>query len=417
QFDLTNQTFGSWLADFGKAVVVDVVIGAPIAALALVAIHLFRRWWIVLWLGSIPLIILGVIMTPLIIDPLFNKFEPLMDPVLRRDLLSEAARAGIEGSRVYQVNKSKQTKTMNAYMTGLGPSKRIVLYDTLLAKLDHDEILATMGHEMGHYVLHHLWKGIAFSIVVSFFGFLIAQRIYERGLGRWGITDRADPAAMPWLLLIASVITFALSPVDSGFSRHIEHQADKFGLDLTHLNEATASSFVKFAEDSKIDPNPPRFIEWWRYSHPAAQRRIDFALSYRSAGGPPAVEERAQTSPPGRRRNSRRGRRRYTRRAVSRSLSTSSSHSATENFASSCGSFASASDSALFSHPRTTAFSSPAFTETVRGESSMKETSPRTSPGPTVATTISFPSRLATMSRCPSSTVKSRESVSFARIR
>ncbi|MDQ6799539.1 MAG: M48 family metallopeptidase [Acidobacteriota bacterium] len=287
QFDLTSQSLASWLGDFGKAVVVDVIIGAPIAALALLAIHYFRRWWVVLWLGSIPLIILGVVMTPLIIDPLFNKFEPLKAPVLRRDLLNEAARAGIEGSRVYQVNKSKQTKTMNAYMTGLGPSKRIVLYDTLLAKLDHDEVLATMGHEMGHYVLHHLWKGIAFSIIVSLFGFFVAQVIYERGLRRWGIADRADPAALPWLLLIASVITFVLSPVDSGFSRHIEHEADKFGLDLTHLSEATASSFVKFAEDAKMDPNPPRFIEWWRYSHPATQRRIDFALSYRPESHPP----------------------------------------------------------------------------------------------------------------------------------
>ena len=281
QFDLTNQSLASWLGDFCKAIIVNIVIGGPIAALALFAIHRFRRWWLVLWLGSIPLIILGVVMTPLIIDPLFNKFEPLKDPVLRRDLLNEAARAGIEGSRVYQVNKSKQTKTMNAYMTGLGPSKRIVLYDTLLAKLDHDEILATMGHEMGHYVLHHLWKGIAFSIVVSFFGFFIAQSIYERGLRRWGIADRADPAAVPWLLLIATVLTFALSPVDSGFSRRIEHEADKFGLDLTHLNEAAASSMVKFCEDAKQDPSPPRFIEWWRYSHPAAQRRIDFALAYR----------------------------------------------------------------------------------------------------------------------------------------
>jgi STE24 endopeptidase len=281
QFDLTNQSLASWMGDFGKAVAVDIAIGAPIAALALLIIRHFRRWWIVLWLGSIPLIILGVVITPLIIDPLFNKFEPLKDPVLRRDLLDEAARAGIEGGRVYQVDRSKQTKTMNAYVTGLGPSKRIVLWDTLLAKLDHDEILGVMGHEMGHYVLHHLWEGIAFSVAVSFFSFFIAQIVYERGLARWGISDKGDPAALPWLLLIATVIGFLLSPVTNGFSRHIEHEADRFGLELTHLNEATASSFVKFSEDSKHDPNPPRFIEWWRYSHPATQRRIDFALSYR----------------------------------------------------------------------------------------------------------------------------------------
>ncbi|HMC21778.1 MAG TPA: M48 family metallopeptidase [Thermoanaerobaculia bacterium] len=288
QFDLTNQSFASWLSDFGKGLAVELAIVSLLAAFALLGIRRIRRWWIALWLASIPLTILGVVITPLIIDPLFNKFEPLQDQVLRRDLLQEASRAGIEGSRVYQVNKSKQTKTMNAYVTGLGPSKRIVLWDTLLAKLDHDEILAVMGHEMGHYVLHHIWKGMAFGIAVSLIGFFLGQKICERGVARWGarwsVTDCADPAALPWLLLVATLIGFVGSPIDSGFSRHIEHQADKFGLELTHLNEAMASSFVKFAEDSKHDPNPPRFIEWWRYSHPAAQRRIDFALSYRPWG-------------------------------------------------------------------------------------------------------------------------------------
>ena len=281
QFALTHQTFAAWMSDFAKGVAVDIAIGGFIAALAVLCIRRVRRWWFPLWLGSIPLIILGVIITPLIIDPLFNKFEPLKDVQLRNDLLAEASRAGIEGSRVYQVDKSKQTTEMNAYVTGLGPSKRIVLWDTLLNKMDHDEILAVMGHEMGHYVLHHIWKGIAFAVAVSFLGFLIAQIIYERGLAYWGFSDRADPAALPWLLLIAAVINFLLSPASNGFSRHIEHEADRFGLELTHFNEPMASSFVKFAEDSKRDPNPPRFIEWWRYSHPAAQRRIDFALSYR----------------------------------------------------------------------------------------------------------------------------------------
>jgi len=296
QFNLTNQSFASWLGDFGKGFAVDVVIGCFLAALTLFAIRRVRQWWIALWLGSIPLIILGVVVTPLIIDPLFNKFEPLKDERLRNDLLAEASRAGIEGSRVYQVDKSKQTKEMNAYVTGIGPSKRIVMWDTLLQKMDHDEILAVMGHEMGHYVMHHIWKGMAFGIAVSFFGFLVAQKIYERGLPWWGFTDRADPAALPWLLLIATVITFLLSPVSNGFSRYVEHQADKFSLDLTHLNEAAASAEVKFAEDSKQDPNPPRFIEWWRYSHPSAQKRIDFALGYRPwESGRPGRTRRASS--------------------------------------------------------------------------------------------------------------------------
>ncbi|MEA2336313.1 MAG: endopeptidase, partial [Thermoanaerobaculia bacterium] len=285
QFDLTNQSFSAWMGDFGKAVGVNLVIFSPIAAVALMIIRRVRRWWLALWLGSIPLILLGVLAQPLIIDPLFNDFRPLRDASLRQALLDEASRAGIEQKRVYEVDKSKQTKEMNAYVTGIGPSARIVLWDTLLAKLDRDEILAVMGHEMGHYVLKHLWQGIAFSIAISFVGFWIAQRLFEWGLARWGtrwrVSDRADPAAIPWLLAVSSLLAFLLSPVYSGYSRHIEHQADVFGLELTHLNEAMASSFVKFAEDSKADPRPPRFIEWWRYSHPSLGRRIDFVLAYK----------------------------------------------------------------------------------------------------------------------------------------
>jgi Zn-dependent protease with chaperone function len=285
QFDLTNQTFAAWLGDSGKAFGVNLVIGAPIAALALLGIRRIRRWWLVLWVGSIPLILLGVLATPLIIDPLFNDFRPLRDASLRQALLDEASQAGIEHGRVYEVDKSKQTKEMNAYVTGIGPSARIVMWDTLLAKLDRDEILAVMGHEMGHYVLKHLWQGMAFGIAISFLAFWIAQRLFEWGLARWGarwrIADRADPAALPWLLIVSSLLAFLLSPVYSSYSRHIEHQADIFGLELTHKNEAMASSFVKFAEDSKADPRPPRFIEWWRYSHPSLGRRIDFVLAYK----------------------------------------------------------------------------------------------------------------------------------------
>jgi STE24 endopeptidase len=285
QFDLTNQSFAAWMGDFGKAVGVNLVIFTPLAAIALVIIRRVRRWWIALWLGSIPLVVLGVLAQPLIIDPLFNDFRPLQDASLRQALLDEASRAGIEHSRVYEVDKSKQTKEMNAYVTGIGPSARIVMWDTLLAKLDRDEIIAVMGHEMGHYVLKHLWQGISFGIAISFLGFLIAQRLFEWGLARWGtrwkIDSRADPAAIPWLLAVSSILAFLLSPVYSGYSRHIEHQSDVFGLELTHLNEAMASSFVKFAEDSKADPRPPRFIEWWRYSHPSLGRRIDFVLAYK----------------------------------------------------------------------------------------------------------------------------------------
>jgi STE24 endopeptidase len=285
QFDLSDQSLGSWLLDGLKGLAVSLVLSAIVGALALLAIRRCRRWWLVLWLGSIPLILLMVVVQPIVLDPIFNKFEPLQNQQLKAKLLDLASRAGIEGGRVYQVNKSKQTKTMNAYVNGIGPTKRIVMWDTLLAKMTDDEILAVMGHEMGHYVLNHMWKGLGFGLALSFVVFFFGQKIYDRGIetrgARWGLTGRGDPASLPWLLLIAGVIGFFLSPVTNGFSRHVEHEADIFSLELTHLNEPMARAFVKFAEDSKRDPYPNRFLEFWRYSHPSLGRRIEFALGYR----------------------------------------------------------------------------------------------------------------------------------------
>lgn len=285
EFDLTSQSFASWMGDFAKGWGVNVLLGGFLVALAFLAIRKVKRWWIAVWIGSVVVSFIGIILTPILFDPLFNKFEPLKDASLRQALLQEASRAGIEGSRVYEVNKSKQTKEMNAYVTGLGPTNRIVLWDTLLKKMDRDEILAVMGHEMGHYVEKHIWKGFAWTVVISLFVSFFAQRFYERGLARWGrrwgIESNDDPAALPWLFIILGAIVFLISPISSGISRHFEHQADVFGLELTHLNDPMASAFVKFALDSKVDPTPNAFIEFWRYSHPSLTKRIQFVRNYK----------------------------------------------------------------------------------------------------------------------------------------
>jgi STE24 endopeptidase len=133
--------------------------------------------------------------------------------------------------------------------------------------------------------MNHIWKGLAFGIFVSLVICFLAQRIFESGMARWGkawgVEELSDPAALPWLLLIVGVISFVLSPVVNGYSRHVEHQADVFGLELSRLNEPMASAFVKFAEDSKVDPTPNAFIEFWRYSHPSLTKRIQFVLGYK----------------------------------------------------------------------------------------------------------------------------------------
>jgi STE24 endopeptidase len=154
------------------------------------------------------------------------------------------------------------------------------MWDTLLAKMTEDEVLAVMGHEMGHYVMNHIWKGLAFSIAMSFGVLFLMQTIFDRVLARKA-GDRADLANVPLLLLIGGVLGFLMTPIGAAYSRSIERHADMFSLELTHFNEPMATAFVKFAEDSKRDPSPSPFIEYWRYSHPPIAKRIPFALSYR----------------------------------------------------------------------------------------------------------------------------------------
>ena len=285
RFDLTDQTFGAFMIDLLKGLAVGIVVGSIVGALALLALRKVKRWWLALWLGSIPLILLLVVVQPVILDPIFNKFVPLQNAELRDKLLNLASRAGIEGGRVYQVDKSKQTKTMNAYVNGIGPTKRIVMWDTLLAKMTDDEVLGVMGHEMGHYVMKHMWKGLAFYLAVSLGILFLAQQLHDRGLRRWGtrwgIRGPGDPASLPWLFLVIGVISFILTPVLASYSRSMEHDADIFALELTRDNEALASAFVKLAEGSKQDPAPHPFIEFWRYTHPSIARRIAFSLTYK----------------------------------------------------------------------------------------------------------------------------------------
>jgi len=285
RFSLSDQSLGGWVWDQTKGMLLGIVIGAPLMALALVGIRRVRRWWLALWLGSVPVMVFLILIAPVLLEPVFNTFKPLEDQQLKTELLDLASRAGIEGGRVYQVDKSKQTKTMNAYVNGLGPTKRIVMWDTIIAKMDHEELRFVMGHEMGHYVLHHIWKGLAFALAMLLVAFWLAQQAVDRGTRRWGrswgFDVPHDPAAVPLLLLVISVFFFFASPVMNGFSRYFEHQSDTFSLELTHLNDAGVRAFVKFAEQSKVLPDPPAFIRFWRYSHPTLAERIVYCNTYK----------------------------------------------------------------------------------------------------------------------------------------
>ena len=285
RFGLSAQGLGGWLWDQAKATLLGIVIGAPLVAAVLAGIRRVRRWWLALWLGAVPVMVFLILIAPVVLDPVFNTFKPLPDPELKAELLDLAARAGISGGRVVEVDKSKQTNQMNAYVNGLGPTKRIVLWDTIIAKMDRDELRFVMAHEMGHYVLHHIWKMLAFAVAALFVVLWLAQRAVEWATGRWGrgwgFEVAHDPAAVPLLLLVLGVLAFLGTPAVNAVSRHYEHEADVFAVELTHLNDAGARAFVKFAEDSKVLPEPPAFVRFWRYSHPTLAERIRFCASYR----------------------------------------------------------------------------------------------------------------------------------------
>lgn len=288
RFGLSTQSLGAWLGDQGKDLLVNVVFFGivPLFMLAYLAIEKSpRRWWLWLALGTLPVIVIGSLIGPVLIDPLYNKFTPLRDQQLKTKILDLAAKAEIPSRRVYEVDKSRQTKKYNAYVSGFGASQRIVLWDTTLKGMKDDEILFVMGHEMGHYKLAHIWKGIVFSSLLSFGLFYFSGRLtrwaIERFGQRWRIQGLADIASLPLLLATLSIVSLVAQPLDNGFERAIEHEADVFGVEVTHLNDAGARAFIKLGSQNKSNPEPPLWIKLFQYTHPPLIERIRFAESYR----------------------------------------------------------------------------------------------------------------------------------------
>jgi Zn-dependent protease with chaperone function len=209
----------------------------------------------------------------------------MKDKAVEGKILALAGRAGIEDGRVYEVNKSVDTKALNAYVTGFMGTKRIVLWDTIIAKLTPRELLVVMGHEMGHYVLGHVYKGIFFFSALILFTLYLAHRsadgLIRRFKHRFGFDRLADVASVPMLLLLLNAFTLAITPVAMAFTRHQEHEADRFGLEITQDNRAAAMAFVKLQEENLGVPRPGWLYKLWRASHPPIGERIDFCNEYR----------------------------------------------------------------------------------------------------------------------------------------
>jgi STE24 endopeptidase len=292
-YGLSTQRAPKWVADQLKGLALGLVVGTLVIWVPyLLLARSPTRWW--LWTGglSLPFFALVLLVTPVWVAPLFNKFGPMKDKALEGEVLDVARRAGVEGARVYEVDKRVDTEKVNAYVTGVGRTKRIVLWDTLLARLAPRQTKFVVGHELGHYVLGHVWNSILISAGLTLLGLFGVHRMGDALLGRFG--DRfgfhqlADVASLPLLMLLLSLFSFLITPAALALSRYHEHEADRFGLELTHDNYAAATGFVALQQQNLAVPRPGLLYKIFRASHPPIGERIDFINVYRPwANGQP----------------------------------------------------------------------------------------------------------------------------------
>ena len=298
-YGISVQGWASWFGDQGKALGLTLVLGTWVLLLFNWIVRRWpRRYWFGAWVVSIPLMILAAVASPLF-EPLFNKYEPLQKnhPALVSKLEEVARRTGtnIPPDRMFLMKASLKSNGLNAYVSGIGPTKRIVVWDTTAGRVPDDEVMFIFGHESGHYVLHHIAKGLALSAIAAFFIFWICARaaagMVRRFGARWGIPPQ--PGVPPLatrtdfliLILIFSIVSFLLEPASNTVSRYFEHQADVYGQEAIHglvpdPQKTAVSSFNHLGEAWLEDPNPNPFIEFWLYSHPSVQHRAQFAEHY-----------------------------------------------------------------------------------------------------------------------------------------
>jgi STE24 endopeptidase len=293
-YGLSVQGWGSWIWDQAKSFLLAwIVAGLLVMILFWVIERSPKRWWFWFWIPTMAAVLFGVFLSPILVDPLFNKFEPLQqrDPALVAQLERVVARSGVSlpPDRMFFMRASSKVTSMNAYVTGFGPSKRLVLWDTTIAAATPDELAGVFGHELGHYALYHIVQGLLFSAVLLLGGFFVGQRmtwwLLRRYGARWQIRSQNDWACLAVLVLVLNVLNFISEPIDNWFSRSIEHSADIYGQEAIHgivtdPQTTTQKGFQKLGENSLDDPTPHPFVEFWAGSHPSTASRAAFSLAY-----------------------------------------------------------------------------------------------------------------------------------------
>ena len=285
-YGLSDQLPSKWWGDAFKGLGVGLVLSALTLWIPYLLLKKSpKRWWLYTAIAAVPLVILLQMISPVFIDPLFNKFGPMKDKALEQKILALADRAGISGGKVYEVDKSVDTKTVNAYVNGFGQTKQIVLWDTTIKKLKPEEVLFVMGHEMGHYVLGHVRQLVILISLLILVGLsavhLTANGLIARFRGRLGFDSLQDVASLPLLSLIFGLVFFVLTPAVFAFTRYTEHEADRFGLEITRDSRNAATAFVKLQQENLAIPRPGPVYKLFRQSHPPLGERIDFANEYK----------------------------------------------------------------------------------------------------------------------------------------
>lgn len=288
------QGWGSWFWDAVKGGAVSLVVAVVLVWLFYAVIWRSpRRWWFYAWLGSLPILVFLIFVEPLVLEPLFFRFTPLAagNPQLAAELERVVQHAGqnIPETRMYLMNASSKVNELNAYVTGIGASERVVVWDTTIAQMTTPEILFVFGHEMGHYVLHHIRNGLIFTAGVLFIflfaGFHALRWALRRFGPAWKIRGADDWASLPVLIFAIMIFSVVFTPIDNAYSRHLEHQADQYGLEVVHgivpdAPRVAAQSFQILGEIDLAEPSPSTAVKIWFYDHPTLDERILFAQTY-----------------------------------------------------------------------------------------------------------------------------------------
>jgi STE24 endopeptidase len=294
KYGLSVQHWGSWFGDWGKGLLLGYLFASILGWILYGVLRRSpRRWWFYFWLAVIPIVVFVIFIEPIWIDPLFNKFEPLSDH--HADLVEQISRVVHRGGmdippeRMFEMKASEKTTELNAYVTGFGATKRVVVWDTTMEHMSTPQTLFVFGHEMGHYVLYHIPKEMTIILlqllVLFYLGYRLANWMVARYGARWGIPSLSDWASLPLLMLIISALTFLATPAFNAVSRHYEHQADQYGLEVIHglvpdAQLSAAQAFQILGERSLDYPYVVKLAEFWAWNHPTIRDRMIFVQSY-----------------------------------------------------------------------------------------------------------------------------------------